>query len=154
MIIGSFDKDGRPYVQGRLFLPRLNIDGYIDFLVDTGSDATCLHAKDGLRLDVPYDKLRGVQNVEGVGGEAQYYLEGAVLFLADGKLLRTYVTPIAISAVNDHFKKLPSLLGQDVLQNFWMRHDPGNARLEFTVRGAALTFKGTLDGLPGNITAR
>ena len=37
MIRGRFDHYRRPYVLGRLILPRWNIQGEVDFLVDTGS---------------------------------------------------------------------------------------------------------------------
>ena len=52
MIEGYFDRHGRPYLQGRLIIERLQVDGPIEFLVDTGSDGTVLHPKDGQLLNV------------------------------------------------------------------------------------------------------
>lgn len=48
MITGSFDGEGRPYVQGRLIISRFKVDGFIDFLMDTGADTTTLHPDDGI----------------------------------------------------------------------------------------------------------
>ncbi len=42
MIIGEFDDRGRPYVEGRVIIPRLNINEIVTFLLDTGADGTCL----------------------------------------------------------------------------------------------------------------
>ncbi len=46
MIIGGFDEYGRPFIRGRLSIPRLDINSEIDFLLDTGADVTCLHSGD------------------------------------------------------------------------------------------------------------
>ena len=58
MITGSFDGEGRPYVQGRLIISRFKVDGFIDFLMDTGADTTTLHPDDGIQLHVPFIRLR------------------------------------------------------------------------------------------------
>ena len=42
VIRGRFDHYRRPYVLGRLILPRWNIQGEVDFLVDTGADSTII----------------------------------------------------------------------------------------------------------------
>ena len=36
MIVGKFDEHGRPYIEGRLIIPRLNVDRRMTFLLDTG----------------------------------------------------------------------------------------------------------------------
>jgi hypothetical protein len=37
---------------------------------------------------------------------------------------------------------LPSLLGRDVINHWFMEYDPVNARLEFTVRHADYSLRG------------
>lgn len=59
MLKGRFgDTTGAPYIEGRLLIPRLKIDGYVSFLVDTGSDSTVLMQTDGARLGLNYSKLK------------------------------------------------------------------------------------------------
>ena len=37
MLRGTFDTDGRPYMEGHLLIPRLRIASKVSFLVDTGA---------------------------------------------------------------------------------------------------------------------
>ena len=64
MILGSFDADGRPYMQGRLFFPRLQLDAYIDFLVDTGADVTTLHPPDSITMGIQFGDLSAPNTFE------------------------------------------------------------------------------------------
>jgi hypothetical protein len=51
MIQGRFgNTSGRPYVEGRLVIPRLKVRGDISFIFDTGADQTVLMPMDGTRL--------------------------------------------------------------------------------------------------------
>lgn len=68
MIRGRFDHYRRPYVLGRLILPRWNIQGEVDFLVDTGADSTIIHPYDGHRLRVPFAELESEILSVGIGG--------------------------------------------------------------------------------------
>ena len=66
MIHGYFDQYGRPYVEGRLIIERLGIDGRVHFLVDTGADSTALHSRDGERLNCRFDLLSSPLSMGGV----------------------------------------------------------------------------------------
>ena len=69
MITGRFEEaTGRPFLEGRLILPRLNVQGEVSFLMDTGADSSVLMPGDAGRLSVPFDQLRGSRECEGVGG--------------------------------------------------------------------------------------
>ena len=73
MIQAYFDQRGRPFIEGRLVIERLEIDGRVQFLVDTGADSTVLHPTDGERLNCRFDLLGSPRSVGGVGGQQDYY---------------------------------------------------------------------------------
>ena len=77
VIRGQFDHRGRPCVQGWLSLPRLNIRGEVEFLVDTGADSTVIHPSDGLKLGLPFGALHSEIVSVGIGGDHRYFLEDA-----------------------------------------------------------------------------
>lgn len=148
MIEGTYDQHyGRPYVQGRLSFPRLGIDGYIDFLVDTGADVTTLHPRDGLSMKVPFDQLNPGQPSQGIGGFADTFEEPAVIMFADGRYVRLYTASLSVAKPTEYNMTVPSLLGQDILQHWRMVHDKPKDRLTFTVRRADLSMKGDIDAL-------
>ena len=58
MLRGRFgDTTGRPYLEGRLVIPRLSLESDISFLVDTGADRTVLLTADGQRMGIDYSDL-------------------------------------------------------------------------------------------------
>ena len=134
MIIGSFDSEGRPYIQGRLVIPRLGVDGHIDFLVDTGADVTTLHPAAAYTMDLPYNKLHFGSTYTGEGGEQAAAEERAVIIFIDGSKLRFYGIALAIPEASEHIEDLPSLLGQDVLKSWRMVHDKPADLLRFTAK--------------------
>lgn len=74
MILGRFgNTTGRPYVNGRLLLPRLNISTNLSFLVDTGADISTLMPADGLTTGINYQELIDLTVVGGVGGDANCF---------------------------------------------------------------------------------
>lgn len=107
-----------PFVQAYIQLPRLHVDGYIDFLIDTGSDNTVLHSRDTITLGVNFRNLRRSTLTEsvGVGGTARYYKEPATLAFVDedGTLYR-FSGPIHIGRKSNPNESPPSLLGRDIL---------------------------------------
>ena len=141
MIQGQFDVYGRPYVQGRIYVPRLRVDGYINFLMDTGADSTCLHPEDATQINLPFDELRNRSDVSGIGGNHSYYHEPAFVFFIDGTRLRLYRVTLSVAKPHKSVDPLPSLLGRDVLNHWYMRYDPTNDRLDFLVRYADFTTR-------------
>ncbi|MDE2695872.1 MAG: hypothetical protein OXH97_05075 [Chloroflexota bacterium] len=68
MIDGRFgDTSGRPYVEGRVYFPRFDLEGDISFLVDTGADASLLNPGDVARIGVDVDLLEGRAESFGLG---------------------------------------------------------------------------------------
>ncbi len=47
---GYFDHHGRPRLRGAAVFPRFGRRGVVEFLVDTGADASVLSLPDGLRI--------------------------------------------------------------------------------------------------------
>ena len=147
MIRGKFDMNGRPLLWGRLHFNRLNVGGNIEFLVDTGASHTCLHPQDGMRLKVPYHRLRNPIYASGIGGDSKYYREPAVLFFTDGQLLRAYSVLILVADPTEHNDDLSSLLGQSMLQNWNVHHYRPSGRLSFGAKFATETFRASMGDL-------
>lgn len=141
MIVGNFSGDGRPFVQGRLVIPRLDIDGYVDFLVDTGADTTCLHPDDGIQLNCPFDRLANPIGFGGIGGTHLYFIEPAVIIFLDGNKLRLFNISLSISKPHPDVDGLNSLLGRDILERCRMNYDYTHNKLQFFVRSADLTVR-------------
>lgn len=130
MIVGYFEFDGRPYVRGRLSLPRLAVAGEVDFLVDTGASSTTLHPRDGVRLRCPFDALVLPIEFQGVGGLHTYYRETAVVVFDDGVAERNFRVEISIAKPDALASGLDSLLGRDVLNRVRLEYDFPQDRLE------------------------
>ena len=106
-----------PYAEVRVELPRLGTFDKIEFLIDTGSDVTCLHPSDAGKLGLSLDRIRPGDSVgfTGVGGSLEYRQEDAILYFADqdGSVLR-FFCDIHFS-LHPATERLPSLLGRDFL---------------------------------------
>ena len=114
-------------VKAHVQLPRLGIEGEINFLVDTGADHTSILPGDAsIRLDVyaDYNNLAGATPVRtvGVGGGQRYWLENARLTFAalDGHTLSWTNDILICDRIDDTelfetMKRLPSLLGRDFI---------------------------------------
>ena len=142
MIAGTLDPVARPFVDGRLTLPRLAVAMDVTFLVDTGADATYLHPRDGLEMGVPFDLLHDSVASLGIGGRSTYFREPAVLSFRDYTVRQRYGYRISVNIAKpgDVGTQLPSLLGRDVIRRWRMDYDPTDNRLEFTVREADFTL--------------
>ena len=134
MIRGRFDHQGRPYVQGWLILPRLNIQGDVEFLVDTGADSTIIHPLDGQKLGVPFGELQGEIVSVGIGGSHPYFPEDAILLFEDDVRLRQYRCEVLIGKPSDILNRLPSLLGRSLLNHWRMVYDRTDNLLTMTHR--------------------
>lgn len=134
MIQGRFDHQGRPCVQGWLILPRLNIQGEVEFLVDTGADSTIIHPLDGQKLGVPFEELQNEIVSVGIGGSHPYFPEDAILLFEDDARLRQYRCEVLVGQPSDILNRLPSLLGRSLLNHWRMVYDPSDDLLTMTHR--------------------
>ena len=144
MIAGRFgDTTGRPYVSGRLLLPRVGLATNLSFLVDTGADFSTLMPGDGIKMKLDYPGLKNPTTVGGMGGNAACYQEQAILLFhePDRKLMRAYAITLMIPRLDPDLFRMPSLLGRDVLDRWHMSYDPSRGKLSFTVRSADHTIE-------------
>ena len=126
-------------MEGFLVIPRLEIYGNIRFLLDTGSESTCIHPADSLKLDIPFDRLIALTMSYGIGGSSPYNTELAVLSFVDDVVMQSYRISVDIAEPTTANAFFPSLLGRDVLNRWCMEYDPAHSKLEFTVRSADQT---------------
>ena len=143
MLRGRFGHaNKRPYIQGRLFIPRSEIWSDVSILVDTGADKTTVLPADGLRMGIDYDTLvkSPIPSV-GIGGISRSYTEeSVVLFNHPGKALHVYEISFEIMGPDDHLKDIPSLLGRDILNRWRMDYSPTTDELTFQVISADHTI--------------
>ena len=142
MILGIFGPTGQPFIEGYLTLPRFDITRTITFLVDTGADATCIHPRDGRPAGIPFDQLRDDIVSRGVGGQATYFREPAILEFVDGEARTIHGCEVTVNIAKpgeratDAINTIYSLLGRDIIDRWRMVYDRSEGILEFTVRSA------------------
>ena len=142
MILGRFgNTTGRPYVNGRLLLPRLNLSSNLSFLVDTGADVSTLMPADGLTMGINYQALIDPRIVGGLGGTSNCFAEDALIAFHEPNrnLIQTYEVTIVIPEVQPSIMKMPSIVGRDILDRWRLNYDPSRGSLIFTVRSAEHT---------------
>ena len=140
MILGRFDSRGRPVVECRVRIPQLQVNARILCLLDTGADATYIHQDDAALLGIPFGQLANSVDSRGVGGRSTYFRETAFLSFIDGPLVRAYEVSLRIAEPNRSSVGLPSLLGRNIINHWYMQYDPTNGRLDCAVRHADYTF--------------
>ena len=133
MISGEIDQYGRPYVEAFVHFRRLGVGQTIGFFVDTGASSTSIHPQDGEEAGLPYDRLQQPRSISGVGGQATYYREPAIMYFIDDSHFHIYRLDVAIAEPTSANANLPSLLGRDVLVNWKMTYAPLRQTLEFEV---------------------
>ncbi len=131
MIAGYFDERGRPYVRGLVRIPRLNVVGRVNFLVDTGASVTSLSPYDGDNLLVPVSELVNPATQQGIAGTRTYYREPAVIMLLDEAEWQWFDVDLYVAPPGLGADYLPSLLGRDVLNAVRMEYDFPAGQLEF-----------------------
>lgn len=137
MLSGRFgDTSGRPYIEGRVLIPRLGLWADLSFVVDTGADMTLLMPSDAIALGVDFRSLVGSQFIVGIGGTTHSYAERAVLVFADRRLLYVYDISVHFVAPSHQLADVPSLVGRDIIDRWRMTYEPSRQVLRFEVRSA------------------
>ena len=107
-----------PYIKVQVAIPDLHLLGDVEFLVDTGADATTLMPDDLAKLGVDIQAVSGpMKTADGSGGASEYKETKAELRFNDDAALgrfQDFGAVIHLSA-NPENAQLPSLLGRDIL---------------------------------------
>ena len=141
MIKGEFDpyNHNRPTVTGVVQINEMGIECVVDFLVDTGADATCMHYPDVAVAGIDQDRLKEVgvlREFGGIGGDAKYRQVSADITFEDtDRRSRTYAIELLVADTSQEtMGERPSLLGRDILDLHLMVYDPQRDRLTLTLR--------------------
>lgn len=142
IIKGTFDPStGRPYLQGLLVIMGLSKTANIDFLVDTGADATTLNPGDGKRMGIDYNKLRYTDPTFGVGSLQYDAAEWAlVIFQSQEGTFPGYRIRLSITPYDVALEPLPSLLGTDILRRWDIHWNYKQDILDFQVIESDIVF--------------
>ena len=128
-------------MEGALGFPRLGIEHWMTFLVDTGCDTSTVMPADSNRMALPWPRLRMSGLAIGVGGAVREFSEPAALAFRDSDG-GTYVYRLNISIMppSTIMGDIPSLLGRDILNRWRMVYDPSIDELSFEVHTADRTL--------------
>ena len=102
-----------------MVIPRLNISGKVNFLIDTGADSTLLGPADAFRLGIDIALLPRGAISRGVGGASEtVQAQGMVLFEDHSFPLTLRILAPRTRRQQEIRHSIPSLLGRDVLSQF------------------------------------
>jgi len=115
----------RPFVNGRIILPRLGIRYPVSLCIDTGADRTIIMPGDGYEMRLPYGRLQATSAAVGVGGRVSMYEEqGLVVFMADDRTKHIDEIRFTIAPNERELDALPSLLGRDIISRWRIDFNP------------------------------
>ena len=143
-----------PYIESRVSLPRLDLHTNVSFLLDTGADSTVLCPSDAKLMQVDLAAITRRTTSLGVGGEAENYVEKALVSFVDGRenLLYVYEIDLEIIEPCEGIETLPSLLGRDIINKWGLRYSPLELIVEATVFDASMIFdSSTNDPIPRDV---
>lgn len=142
MIAGRFgDTSGRPYIEGRLYLPRFNLSADISFLLDTGADRSILMPGDAKKIALPFDQLTGDNERRGIGGLVHCFEERVLLVFDEPKVaLYVYELTMDIMQADPQMEDVSSIIGRDIIDRWRITYDPQRRKLGIVVRSADVIF--------------
>src|SRR5277367_5195431 len=133
MLRGRFGNTaGAPYLEAHIFFPSLGLRGLISFLVDTGADSTVLMPPDSGKLGVDFSSLITQTTCDGIGGSARCFSEKAMLSFADNRYVYSYIIAVDLLVPDRHNRRMPSLLGRDLMNRWRSVFDPSKQLVTFT----------------------
>ena len=118
------------------------VNAFARFLVDTGSDSTGIHPDPIAFASFPYAQLENPFIITGATGSSSRFAEPATIAIAsiDGTSVYHFGADIWIATLQDAPAGLPCILGQDILKDMRMTHDPTDGILTFQVCRADRTI--------------
>ena len=116
------------------------VNAYAAFLVDTGSGPTGIHRDAAVFADLAYGQLENPFLITGGTGSSRRFTEPGTIASADDASVYHYDVDIWVSTPQDVPVGLPCILGQDILKDLRLVHDPTEDILTFQVRRADRTI--------------
>ena len=114
-------------MKARVEIPRLSVEGSLNFLIDTGADRTTIHPVDLQAIGVRHPDLDASQkwDCSGIGGTVAYSMEKVVLHFKKVDLCQEVaIGPLELGFFNNAQEgRLPSLIGSDVLSQGSLLYD-------------------------------
>ncbi len=140
-IRGRYGKGGLGYINCHVICREPLFTTPIRFVVDTGASSTIIADKDALRLGLDYSKLQQSEGILGIGGAdvEAFLLKGVSIIFRDSKssyhverldkirVLRHYARDVKQRRL---MRRIPSLLGVDILKKYQIRYDKDGVIIE------------------------
>jgi len=123
-IVGRWGAFDAPYVNALLTCETFNIRHPIEFLIDTGASRTTLSDTDATRLGIQHQKLARLrEGTTGIGGVVATFTPPRVKLIFKTiqdthieELPRVFV--LRHKKGDENIRRIPSLLGRDILNKF------------------------------------
>ena len=133
--------NGCPYIDGYVRTPAATRTRRVSFLLDTGAETSFLMPRDARALRIDYGSLAlAPETTTGVGGEARYYQERALLTFFDRETLYLYEVDLEIAEPSEHNRGFPSLLGRDIVSRWLLRYEAPRGVLAAEVDSADMVI--------------
>lgn len=133
------DPHGCPYIDAYVKTPAGVRTSRVSFLVDTGAETSFLMPMDARVLGVDYERLTlSPDSTTGIGGEARFYQEQALVTFFDSEYIYMYELALEIAEPTEHNLGIPSLLGRDILSRWLLRYEAPGGLLAAEVDSADL----------------
>ena len=138
-----------PAVRAFISIERLEVEGYVKLLIDTGAFSTAMLDKDRELLGIDLERIeRAPVKIGGIGGLVDTYLarnaklsfrtqNGEYVEMVDVLVLKHDLVEVP-EDVAGRILAMPSLLGRDVMRKFKLTYSEGEERVtfeDFSTRG-------------------
>lgn len=130
VIYGNYDatrsRVPSPYVEGYVSFTRLGVQGYVEFLIDSGANGVVLRRADARKLGITEDQLKeagSLVELVGLGGAQKYYsVAGLLVFeVEQPPSIRCQLDIHIAGGESTTPESVPSLLGRDFLNMCYVR---------------------------------
>jgi hypothetical protein len=134
MLRGRFgDTSGRPYIEGRLLIKKLQVCSLVSFCIDTGSDDTVLLPVDSGTIPIDFKKLNKTEQRCALNGDCELFVIPARLQFLEPIRIYSYDIELKIAPMNPEIMELPSIVGRDIIDHWSMSYCRSKKRLNIKV---------------------
>ena len=141
MVLQGYYKEGvsrvpGPFITVYVSITRLGVQGFVEFLVDSGANGVYLHQGDVQNLAIPSGSLRQntLEESFGLAGREWYYSETGLLSFGEDFHIRHQLKVFIARHDSNTPERAPSLLGRDFLNLCDVRLDHATNTVNLTPR--------------------